>query len=162
MLVVTYANKLMEDAKKDDENSEKDLMSIIKEYLLIFILLLIIDIVLIVYAYRALKKCKDFGIIPDWIFWSIFVVILSPILSVFIPMLAVLAPFSFITSIIIIIYSNMKCGNKISSPSPLSFAMWKKNRYNLAMNNTQSYPQSDIPSFEMHDSKKPLSFDEWY
>jgi hypothetical protein len=140
MLTVAYLSKLMKDSEDDKKNESdsvsggdfEDLIKFLSVYLL---LILIIDIVLIWFAINALNRCKNSGMISDSTYWIVIVIILSPLLSILVPVLSILAPFSFITTIGMIIYGSMKCGN---DKTPLTFGMWKnmkdkKMKYNAIL-----------------------------
>jgi hypothetical protein len=108
MLAMSYLNTL----QSASDDSGKDIISLIRQSLYIFVLLLIIDLVLIYYAVDGAYRCYSQGRITGAVFIAILAIIF--ILPFIFPSLGLL---SFLTTIGIIVYARNTC----SAPLKMRF-----------------------------------------
>ena len=104
-LTTTFLSNMRSKENYDKDNEKQNLVAFIAAYGTFFILLVILDILLIIYAISCLINCQKNGNIPTWLVVLLVILLFTPVTG-------------FFVSVGSIIYYHMSCkGSKQSSPS---------------------------------------------
>ena len=99
---------------QNEKKVNKNMIQLIQQFLLIFMILLILDIILIYFTIKSILLCQRAGK------WNTLVSILLILVCLFVPGIG------FILSIFLIIYAKMTCGSeKTLSPNPVNAFKFK-------------------------------------
>lgn len=93
-----------------NQTSNKDFAKVVNEFLAIFVILVIIDIIILYYTIKAVMTCQKAGK------WGTGISILLILICLFVPGIG------FMLSIFLIVYGNISCGREeLVKTSPNAF-----------------------------------------